>query len=260
MDIAQLSKMVGELILDNDRVGLPGLGTFVAEVAPASFSDKGYTINPPYRRLGFTGETLEDDILSDRYAADENVDPEVAKAFLTAFLSELKGILIDRKTVTFPGLGRLRSTSREDFFFVPDEELDIFPDGFGLDPLSLKTHHETDEEVSIAVSDLADFIRKQTSVPETPAPDETAPVETVPAEAAPSEAPTPAAPVPAKRVEAPSFVPMRVGKRHRARNWTLAILGTAVLFLAAFLILARIAPDFIDSILYTEEELRIINY
>ena len=30
--------------------------------------------------------------------------------------------------------------------------------------------------------------------------------------------------------------------------------------LAAFLILAHVAPDFIDSILYTPEELRIINY
>ena len=38
--------MVKEVILDRDRVVLPGLGTFVAEMVPASFSDKGYTINP----------------------------------------------------------------------------------------------------------------------------------------------------------------------------------------------------------------------
>jgi len=33
-----------------------------------------------------------------------------------------------------------------------------------------------------------------------------------------------------------------------------------VVALAVFMILARVAPDFIDSILYTPEELRIINY
>ena len=36
------------------------------------------------------------------------------------------------------------------------------------------------------------------------------------------------------------------------------ILGFAVI--GVFMLLARIAPDFIDQLLYTEEELRIINY
>ena len=53
MDIDLLSKMVKELILVNDRVTLPGVGAFVAEMVPASFTDRGYTINPPYRRLVF---------------------------------------------------------------------------------------------------------------------------------------------------------------------------------------------------------------
>ena len=60
MDVEFLSGMIGELMLDHDSLSLPGLGTFVAEDMPASFSDRGYTINPPYRRLSFTGK------LSDR--------------------------------------------------------------------------------------------------------------------------------------------------------------------------------------------------
>jgi hypothetical protein len=40
----------------------------------------------------------------------------------------------------------------------------------------------------------------------------------------------------------------------------IAVAALAVVALAAFLILARVAPDFIDSILYTPEQLRIINY
>ena len=45
--------------------------------------------------------------------------------------------------------------------------------------------------------------------------------------------------------------------------WTVLLIifaALAVLALATFLILARVAPDFIDSILYTPEQLRIINY
>ena len=64
MDIDLLSKMVKELILDNDKVVLPGLGCFTAEIIPASFSDKGYTINPPYRRLSFRSMPDEGHLLA----------------------------------------------------------------------------------------------------------------------------------------------------------------------------------------------------
>ena len=54
------------------------------------------------------------------------------------------------------------------------------------------------------------------------------------------------------------------GGRRKALKAVLIALGTCVavagLLLAVFLILADVAPDFIDSILYTPEELRIINY
>ena len=45
MDIDLLSRMVKELILDSDEVSLPGVGSFVTELIPATFSDQGYTIN-----------------------------------------------------------------------------------------------------------------------------------------------------------------------------------------------------------------------
>ena len=34
----------------------------------------------------------------------------------------------------------------------------------------------------------------------------------------------------------------------------------AIVALVAFMVLARVAPDFIDTLLYTPDELRIINY
>ena len=52
---------------------------------------------------------------------------------------------MSRKAVALPGLGRLRATRENNFFFVPDENPDIDPTGFGLYPISLKTHQETAE-------------------------------------------------------------------------------------------------------------------
>ena len=155
MDVALLAKMVRELILDKDSVTLPGLGSFVAEEIPSSFSDKGYTINPPYRRLSFTPREGRDTLLADLYAVSNGVSKEAAQAALSEFVSGLRETLMSRKAVAIPGLGRLRATRENHFFFVPDEDPDIDPNGFGLYPISLKTHQETPEEVSAAVSDLA---------------------------------------------------------------------------------------------------------
>ena len=151
MDIDLLSKMVKELILDNDRVVLPGLGSFVAEIVPSTFSDKGYTINPPYRRLYFRSKPDQGDELVRFYASSNNVSLEIAEKIVNDFVSELKSVLHLKKTVVFPGLGRLRATKENNVFFVADEDLDIYPDGFGLKPVSLKTNQETPEEVTAAV-------------------------------------------------------------------------------------------------------------
>ena len=156
MDIDLLAKMVKEAILDHDSVTLPGVGCFVAELVPSTFSDKGYTINPPYRRLYFSPRQGSDTLLASLYARDNaGVDEEMAHRILTEFLIELKEVLKVRKTVVFPGLGRLRATRENHFFFVADEDLDIYPEGLGLAPLSLKTHVETPEEVATAVAGLA---------------------------------------------------------------------------------------------------------
>jgi nucleoid DNA-binding protein len=164
MDIDLLSKMVKELILDKDRVVLPGLGSFVAEIVPSTFSDKGYTINPPYRRLFFRSRPDEGDELISFYASYNNVEREIADRIIRDFVKELKSVLHEKKTVVFPGLGRLRATKENNVFFVADETLDIYPEGFGLEPISLKTHQETAEEVTAAVEGLRSILAETAPV------------------------------------------------------------------------------------------------
>lgn len=162
MDIDLLSKMVKELILDNDEVSLPGVGSFVAELVPSSFSDKGYTINPPYKRLSFRKKAdAFDNVLIDFYAKSNNVDKETASKIVIDFLSEMQKVLELRKSIVFPGLGKLRATKENIFFFVADEDLDIYPEGFGLEPISLKTHEETPAEVSATIAALQDILNPE---------------------------------------------------------------------------------------------------
>ena len=339
--------MVGELVIAHDQVGLPGVGTFVAEMVPASFSDKGFTINPPYRRLSFYPGIQEDSLLIDFYAASNLIDREAARIYITQYLAELRSVLEERKTVTLPGLGRLRATRENTLFFVPDEGLDIFPAGIGLRPVSLKSHLIQDDPVVIKVPlpllteapEPAPAAEPETPVAETPAIEAAIPEEPEPEaepepevepevpvtgepqaepEAVASEEPAEEPEVPAEEpvVEAPPAEPgipeepaaeepaaeepvaeapvseepaaeepaaepeaadtpaepeipttdtaAAEVRKKKGMPWWAALLLTlvilAVLALAVFLILARVSPDFIDSILYTPEELRILNY
>lgn len=324
MDIDLLSRIVKELITDHDKVGLPGLGTFVAEVVPASFSDKGYTINPPYRRLSFHPDNTEADLLVKFYSDSNHVPLEASRVYITEFLSELKQVLIQRKTVIFPGLGRLRATKENNFFFVPDEDLDIYPDGFGLQPVSMKYIQGVADPVDIKLS-YSDAMRgfedrRRAAGPELPAemgqpsepglpvageqsaagepqletlsPDQAEPVQpSEPGQSSESELPItevqhqPEAGGHVQREEQPGTEPDHTesaqpserqcdtapaelpgeetgGVRRRCRWWIapVVVLSLAVVALGVFVILAHAAPDFIDSILYTPEELKILNY
>ena len=326
MDIDLLSRMVKELILDADEVSLPGIGSFVAEMVPSTFSDKGYTINPPYRRLYFRGrQEAGDNSLARLYAASNEVELSDAERIIGDFLAELKEVLQQKKTVVFPELGRLRATRENNFFFVPDEDLDIYPAGFGLEPVSLKNHEETPEEVSEALDGFKAIIDSSIPVEPEPVPAEPEPAaaEPEPAEPEPAvqepepiieepmaapaepeasdrqdyaapeseaqEQPSPEGPaaqdseLPLERVETPAPQPEETPaepvaapeklsqepkaapakKKSSAGNVLLVILIVLVVLAAlafvAFMIAARVAPDWLDTLLYTPEQLEILH-
>lgn len=178
MDIDLLSKIVKELILDNDEVALPGIGSFIAEIVPSVFSDKGYTINPPYRRLSFRQKGSGDEnMVIDFYARCNNIDTPTASRIIREFLEEMRHVLETKKSIVFPGLGKLRATKENYFFFVADEDLDIYPEGFGLEPISLKTHEETPAEVSATMAALRSILNPEEEIEEANKPAETAKAE-----------------------------------------------------------------------------------
>ena len=289
MNIDLLSKMVKELILDQDRVILPGLGSFVAEIVPSTFSDKGYTINPPYRRLYFRSKPDAGDDLVKFYASSNNVKPEMAERIIIDFVSELKSVLYEKKTVVFPGLGRLRATKENLLFFVADENLDIYPEGFGLEPISLKTHHETPEQVTAVVEDLKSFI----TVPEPEAKHEPEPQEEPVSEPLPVEEPQPKSqPVEEIRIEqipesisepvlesiteqvsepvaevalepvaevVPEQISVPAPKKDRKVLWVcVAVLSVIALMFLGLAVLGRVCPDVVDPLLYSPEDLKIV--
>ena len=243
MDVVLLSRMIAELMPDLDSLSLPGLGTFRAEQVGASFSDKGYTINPPYRRLSFSSAPTEDGCLAALYASSNGVGETEAGAIIQAFTATLAEELRERRSVELPGLGRLRATREDHLFFVPDQDLDISPDACGLASVSLRSHAEVMPPLpSIAVQVSSDGISPYELT-----------AEPLPAGATAYPEPT-ASPEPTSHP-----APAKPGRRLRWYHWTGIAVAAAALLLAGFVALSRLAPDFTDRLLYTPEQLAIIN-
>lgn len=260
MDIDLLSKIVKELILDNDTVALPGLGTFVAELVPASFSDKGYTINPPYRKLHFSGRLDDNDTkIADFYAKSNLMDKTAAEKIISDFFMEMKEVLIMKKVIVFPGLGKLRATKENDFFFVPDEDLDIYPDGFGLQPVSLKTHEKVSVPVSADLSDsITDFKEDKKMI-------NMKKEKTNLSEELEAEKEQQLDELEENQEDEECQDECELGTSSNLKMKTLVVVLLVIacvimLLLIAFLIMNHFAPDFVNSLLYTEEELQLLKY
>ena len=142
MYISLFSRTIKDLILENDSVGVPEVGHFAAEMMPASFSDRRTMINPPYRRMSFSKKdevtAAEKDLFLNKME-ELSVLPsaEVVEKyynFIKGFISNLES----EKVIDMPSLGRMHATSRNEYFFVADDDLDIYPDGIGLTPVSVK--------------------------------------------------------------------------------------------------------------------------
>ena len=297
MNIDLLSKMIRELLMEHDEVGLPGFGAFVAELVPASFSERGYVINPPYRRVVFLPGKGEDGKLVNLYSRISGLDANKVRGVLERLLADVRSELLEKKIVVFPGLGRLRATRQNNFFFICDEDLDIYPDGFALESVSLKSHpvppaaaQAQEQSLASIVSSLPEpTVEPVTAPAENPLPEPTveparteSTVEPAPATeplATPDTDPHPEPPVlePDPLVAEPAgldplpalseeivepVLDVPVPRKRHFRWWLLFVilLVFTALFFAVFLVLASAAPDFIDSILYTPEELRILNW
>ena len=241
MDIIILSSHVRDLVLDSDVVVVPGLGTFLAEVVPASFSDKGYTVNPPYRKLTFVAE-IPDQVGDDgkkvgddtKKVGKESKTKVVEAEGLEEFVEHLKKELKETRCVEFPGLGKLRLTKGDQYFFVVDEDANIFPEGFGLEPVSLK-NKEGDSSTTLGMTNKKSGMTGKRS---------------------------------GMKGKESGMAGKRSGKdsgkagekreRKPLPKWAVVALvavGVIVLAVVGLRLLGTYAPDFIDKLLYSEEEL-----
>lgn len=296
-DVEIFAACLKDLLLENDTVTVPGLGSFITRLMPASFSDRGRTINPPYRKLSFrSSEQGDGQLFVNRLAAllPEGSD---AAGWLQSFVKVFREELEKTKRVDLASLGAMRATAQNDYFFVASDDLDIYPEGLGLEAVTIKSSQTVEEDSrtdsELEEDNLPEPEGEPAAEPEPepspepasePAavqgaePEPKADPEPVPAaepatahgpetQPAPQPALRPAQAVPTPASPAPAAVDNAEKPRRKLKWWAvvLTVLAAILLFLILSVIFKDILPwgsavdNFMNHLLYSEEELRIIN-
>lgn len=256
MDINLFSKCIKELIVENDRVDVPYLGIFTAEMQPATYSDRQTTIHPPYRKMSFHKAEIsleQGKLLLDKIMRESGVSQEQAGVELGWCLSRLSSELEGHKSCKLPGLGVMRANARNEFYFVPEDRLDIWPDGVGFEPISIKVsedempdqvRHDVSSEAAGGDRSREHFLRAERSP-----------------EQRSETAETPEQP---KQLiwdhfqEELADVASSIWKLRTGRLVLLILAALLVLFIIAAYVFTDEMSPILDRLLYTKEELELL--
>ncbi len=249
MDISLLSQLIKELLPVKGSLTLPRIGVFRTENVPAWFSENGRVINPPSKKITFGCDfDPSDTTLVEEYAAKIGAGAEELKEQSEAFFGGLLSEKYRTGFIVFPGFGKLDFTHDGPVIFLAEGTQDPFSERYGLEPLNLKKmdRNGLEEEEYVVLPDaFGKFPFAGSGQKDTVSPEEEQPRQTMPAPKAPVPAPTrPVVPVRSEE------------KTHRGWIITVSILLGVLIIAAVIVFMGR--KGSLDSLLYSEEELQLI--
>ena len=241
-----LSGLIAQLAVENGRVMLPQMGAFVVETAPASFSDKGFTLHPPYRKLIFRESQGDGTLLYDALSRQERISLMQAQAEVAAQVRHIIDELDEDGQAELPALGKFKKTLSGTILFVADEDLDVSGELMALDAVSLKTQ--------VKPGPLSE--RK------TPSGWETEPVPEPDVDSEPEIELEPVSVSENESGEVPEPASEEDSRRRMSPAGILAICLAALCLLAVMLFYLGVFffPDVLDNLLYSEEELDLLRF
>lgn len=191
MNLAVISVLLQELLLENERITLPGVGTFSLEEVPASFLEESNIMLPPTKKIVFDNlQNKNDGLLENAYARKTGLILEDSKRDLLFLSKKVKEAIANNLKVVIPGFGTLFNNNGE-ISFDKDKDLDVSPDSFGLEaitvepievPVEVKPETKVEEKDGGVDFDLTQFDIKpvEQSIEEAAEAAEEEPVEFVP--------------------------------------------------------------------------------
>lgn len=232
---ADLSSLFRKIVLRDGELILPFMGAIRLEDVPASFSEDGMVVCPPAKKLAFDNYNLSsNDILLNEYALQREISRMAAKKALYKDLEDLRAKVEKEGSYSLEGFGTFLFDKENGYSVDPAPGFEISTETFGLSTLDLRDKPEPEPE----------------PIPE-PEPEPVTEPEPIPEpEPVIEPVPEPVAEEPAKKKSRSSKVLLIL----------LTILAILVILVLLILIFKEELRPILEKILYSKEELEILNY
>jgi hypothetical protein len=236
---ADLSSLFRKIVLRDGELILPFMGAIRLEDVPASFSEDGMVVCPPAKKLAFDNYNLSsNDILLNEYALQREISRMAAKKALYKDLEDLRAKVEKEGSYSLEGFGTFLFDKENGYSVDPAPGFEISTETFGLSTLDLRDKPEPEPEP----------VTEPEPIPE-PEPVIEPVSEPVP-EPVPEPVHEPVAEEPAKKKSRSSKVLLIL----------LTILAILVILVLLILIFKEELRPILEKILYSKEELEILNY
>ena len=257
MDKALLSGIFRDMVLRDGELILPFMGCIKLEDVPASFSEGGMVVSPPSKKLYFDNYNLSsNENLLNEYASRREVSRMAAKKALYADIEEIRSGAEKDGRFCLEGFGTFCFDKDEGYTIETDPDFMLNAETFGLSTLDLR------EEKPEPVAEPEPVLEPEPVSEPEPVP--VAETEKKKEEIEKTEK-TETAGKKEKKEKAGKTEKKEEKKQKSSR--TARVLLIMITVLAVLLILIMLVFIFkdalrplLENILYTKEELEIINY
>jgi nucleoid DNA-binding protein len=136
---------IHQLLYEKEVVNVPGLGSFTAVKAPASFNKQQNKFSPPKKKVVFEPKVKGyDDNLAEHVAKNENITVDEASKRIRTFVKKCKEAAIDGKVVVLSKIGKLSMNEKGDYQFEQDPNETFTKSSYGMKPISAAPYSQKD--------------------------------------------------------------------------------------------------------------------
>lgn len=139
MESSVIAKIIKTQIVGKSEIILPSIGAIEMQDLPATFSEDGKTINPPFRKVVFNTLRFNDnDILATLAAEAEGVGLPEGRQIVKDYIAEVRASLSKEKRYEIDGVGVLAPSKTGGIEFTADPGFEAVSDSFGLETVCIE--------------------------------------------------------------------------------------------------------------------------
>ncbi|MFC2100527.1 SPOR domain-containing protein [Bacteroidota bacterium] len=130
----KLAKYISDLLFENNKLIIPGLGALIGTPQPAKINEDGQSISPPKKLITFDpNDKNADNVLARHISKSENITQIATKKIINDFVNDTIRELKEGKRVRLAEIGVFSMDQKGNILFNEEEDVNYLTDSFGLD-------------------------------------------------------------------------------------------------------------------------------